>query len=298
VAIAVSAVSVAYWIDNIRTGRQLGGLVLNQRLLAKLLTTSYNPNVACKGVPPPDNCDPGVKHNPYNIFFDPEFKALDPAIHRGVPTKPPYTGQINVVPTVQFGPSDMTWTVTRWIGADPEASSFLAGTFDPYGMHVNTYYLGLKYPVNTFRAQDPTLWWSNEYQPVSPLAKVVAYQAVSQDSGANVPVVNPDGTISYAKDPPEPVGDPGADRDRRPRRRGPGSLPDRGDPQRRGAQRAANQRCHGSGAEAHEQRRQRHAAGEPRQQGSQGLPADHDDLRDGAHQRALPRQGGGHRPLP
>jgi hypothetical protein len=73
-------------------------------------------------------------------------------------------------------------------------------------MHVNTYYLGLKYPVNTFRAQDPTVWWSNEYQPVSPLAKAVAYQAVSQDSGANVPVVNPDGTISCAKDPPEPVG--------------------------------------------------------------------------------------------
>jgi hypothetical protein len=204
--IAVSAVSVAYWIDDTSTGQQLGGLELNQRLMAKLLTTSYNPQVACKGVPPPANCDPGVEHNPYNIFFDPEFKALNPAIAKAVPTKPPYTGQPNIVPTVQFGPSDMTWTVTRWIGADPDASSFLAGTFDPYGMHVNTYYLGLKYPANTFRAQDPTLLWSNEYQLVSPLAKAVGYQAVSQDSGANVPVVQPDGTIVYTKDPPEPVG--------------------------------------------------------------------------------------------
>jgi ABC-type phosphate transport system substrate-binding protein len=204
--IAVSAVSVAYWIDNTRTGRQLGGLELNQRLMAKLLTTSYNPDVACKGAPPPPNCDPGVEHNPFNIFFDPEFRALDPAIHRGVRTKPPYTGQINVVPTVQFGPSDMTWTMTRWIGADPDASSFLAGSFDPYGMHVNTFYLGLKYPTNTFRAQDPTLWWFNEYQPVFPLAKAVAYQAANQDSGANVASVNPDGTITYTKDPPEPVG--------------------------------------------------------------------------------------------
>src|SRR5215467_10768823 len=85
---AVTAVSVAYWIDNIRTGQQLGGLELNQRLMAKLLTTSYNPNVACKGIPPPGNCDPGVEHNPFNIFFDPEFRTLNPAIHRGVRTKP------------------------------------------------------------------------------------------------------------------------------------------------------------------------------------------------------------------
>src|SRR5215467_2587610 len=205
--IAVTAVSVAYWIDDTSTGQQLGGLQLNQRLMAKLLTTSYNPDLACKGVPPPDNCDPGVEHNPFNIFFDPEFRALDPAIHRGVRTKPVYTGQINVVPTVQFGPSDMTWTMTRWIGAAPDASSFLTGTFDPYGMHVNTYYLGLKYPTSTFRAQDPTLWWFNEYQPVSPLSKAVAYQAANQDSGANVASVNPNGTITYTKDPPEPVGD-------------------------------------------------------------------------------------------
>jgi hypothetical protein len=153
--IAVSAVSVAYWLDNTSTGEQLGGLKLNQRLLAKLLTTSYDPNVACKGVPPPDNCDPGVEHNPFNLFYDPEFKALDPAIAQGVPTKPVFTGQASVVPTVVTGPSDMTWTMTRWISADAGASSFLAGTFDPYGMHVNTYYLGLKYPQNTFQVQDP-----------------------------------------------------------------------------------------------------------------------------------------------
>ena len=204
--IAVSAVSVAYWIDDTSTGQQLGGLELNQRLLAKLLTTSYNPNVACQGVPPPDNCDPGVERNAFNIFFDPEFKALNPAIAKAVPSKPPYTGQASVVPTVLSDPSDMTSTVTRWIGADSGASSFLAGTFDPYGMHVNTYYLGLKYPVNTFQVQDPALWWSNEYQPVFGLSKAVNYQAVDQDSGANVPFTNPNGSITYTKDPPQPVG--------------------------------------------------------------------------------------------
>src|SRR5215469_11806001 len=205
--IAVSAVSVAYWIDDSSTGQQLGGLKLNQRLMAKLLTTSYNPNVACKGVPPPDNCDPGVEHNAFNIFFDPEFKTLNPAIAQAVPTKPLFTGQTNIVPTVLSDPSDMTWTMTRWIGADPDAASFLTGTFDPYGMHVNTSYLGLKYPVSAFQVQDPSQWWSNEYQPVFGLAKAVNYQAVSQDSGANVPFTNPNGTTIYTKDPPEPVGD-------------------------------------------------------------------------------------------
>jgi len=96
--------------------------------------------------------------------------------------------------------------VTRWIGGDSGASSFLAGTFDPYGMHVNTYYLGQKLPVNAFPTSDPTLLWANEYAPQFGLNKVVGYQAVSQDSGSNVPVTNPDGSITYTKDPAEPVG--------------------------------------------------------------------------------------------
>jgi hypothetical protein len=204
--IAVSAASLAYWIDNTSTGQPVTGLELNQRLMAKLLTVSYNPGVACQGVPPPANCDPGVEDNAFNIFYDPEFTALNPAIAAAVPTQPLYSGQANVVPTVLADPSDMTWTVTRWIGADPSASSFLAGTFDPYGTHVNTYYLGVKYPVNTFGVSDPALWWSNEYQPVFGLARAVAYQAVSEDSGSNIPTVNPNGSITYAKDPPEPVG--------------------------------------------------------------------------------------------
>ena len=204
--IAVSAVSVAYWIDDTTTGQPVTGLKLNQRLLAKLLTTSYNPSVACQGVPPPPDCDPGVEHNPFNIFFDPEFQALNPDIAKAVPTSPLFTGQPDVVPTVLSGPSDMTWTVTRWIGGDSEASSFLAGTFDPYGMHVNTYYLGQKFPVNSYPTSDPTLLWANEYAPQFGLNRVVSFQAVSQDSGSNIPVTNPNGTLSYSKDPPEPVG--------------------------------------------------------------------------------------------
>src|SRR5262249_38966977 len=115
-------------------------------------------------------------------------------------------GQANVVPTVMSGPSDMSWTVTRWIGASSSASSFLAGTFDPYGMHVNTYYLGLKYPANTFQVQDPTLLWSNEYQPVFGLHRGADSRAVSRDGGATVPPPTPNGSPPSPKAPPQPVG--------------------------------------------------------------------------------------------
>jgi ABC-type phosphate transport system substrate-binding protein len=202
--IAVSAVSIAYWIDDTSTGEQLGGLELNQRLMAKLLTTSYNPAVAC-GIPPASGCDTGVYNNPFSFFNDPEFQALNPAIAAAL--QPLSSAQQNIAPAVLSGPSDMTWTVTRWIGADPDASSFLAGTFDPYAMHVNTYYLGLKYPTNTFQPQDPSQLWSNEYQPVFGLAKAVGYQAVNEPSGSNIPAVAP--ATGFTKDPPEPVGNRG-----------------------------------------------------------------------------------------
>src|SRR5262249_58236944 len=40
--VAVSAVSVAYWIDDPTSGLPVTGIKLDQRLLLKLLTQSYN----------------------------------------------------------------------------------------------------------------------------------------------------------------------------------------------------------------------------------------------------------------
>jgi hypothetical protein len=204
--IAVSAISIDYWIDdNILgqpgSGQPLSGLKLNQRLLAKLLTTSYNPAIAC---PPGQttNCDPGVSGNPFDVVLDPEFKALNPSISSNVTTG---FANLNIAPTVVSGPSDMTWTVTRWIGADPTATAFLAGTADQYKTHVNTYYTGLKYPVDTFTPQDPNTVWSQEYSPVFPLSQAVTYQALNENSGSIIPVPPPQ--TGYSKDPPEPVGD-------------------------------------------------------------------------------------------
>src|SRR5579859_6759866 len=200
--IAVSAASIDYWIDDNLPGQgqPLSGLKLDPRLVAKLLTTSYNPGIQCT-VPGQANCDAGVDNNPFDILKDPEFNSLDP----NFVTNTDYTtDQDYLTPTVPFGASDLTWTVTRWIAANTDAASFMAGTFDPWGMHVNTYYLKTQYPTNQFQTSDPNYPWQQEYSPVSPLSQAVTYQALNQDAGGIVQAPPPQG--GYTKDPPEPVG--------------------------------------------------------------------------------------------
>jgi len=201
--IAISGASIAYWIDDNTTGQPLTGLKLNQRLMAKLLTTSYNPDIACTS-PSDKNCDPGVDHNPFSIFKDKEFKSLNPDIVKNIQF---FTSQPYVVPSVPYGLSDLTWTATNWIAQNKDASSFLNGNYDPWGMHVNTYYSGVQYPTDEFAPQDPTAPWADEFLPASPLSQVVTYQALSEDAGSYTQTQQPGGGIVLGKDPPEPVGD-------------------------------------------------------------------------------------------
>ncbi len=79
--LSISAVSVAYWIDNPKTGQPYTDLKLDPRLVAKLLTLSYNfDNEGCgQGKPPRGiGCDNAVDGNPISLFTDPEFKRLNP----------------------------------------------------------------------------------------------------------------------------------------------------------------------------------------------------------------------------
>jgi hypothetical protein len=201
--IAISATSIAYWIDDNLPGQgqPLSGLRLNQRLLAKLLTTSYNPDIGCT-LPGQTNCDAGVDNNPFDFLADSEFTSLNPDIAKNIDYK---TAPTFITPTVPYGASDITWTVTRWIAANQDAASFLKGTFDPYGSHVNTYYLNTtNYPVDQFQGQDPNFPWQEEFSPVLPLAQAVTYQALSQDAGSVIPVAPP--RTGFSKDPPESVG--------------------------------------------------------------------------------------------
>jgi hypothetical protein len=181
--IAISAVAIAYWVDNPVTGQPVRSLKLDPRLVAKLLTLSYNfENEGCGHGSPHKviGCDGAVDGNPFSLFDDPEFKHLNPTV-----LAPSGNGAAFQVPTVESGHSDMTWEVTRWMTANPATSGFLQGQFDPWGMHVNTDYVGLKYPLDSFTGQDSYPVISHKYSPVFPLSLVAGYQAQNWDPGTD-----------------------------------------------------------------------------------------------------------------
>jgi hypothetical protein len=179
--IAISAASIAYWFDNPTTGLAQGGVKLDQLLMLKLLTQSYGfLGDACqRGVPPPPlGCDNGVDGDPGTLFTDPEFTALDPNIVQ------PTDGSI-LMPTVLLGQSDMTWTVTSWIDANTAAKDFLAGQYDQWAEHLNTAYLGLTYPNNSFVGQDNYIIIQHEFFPVFPLSALSTDQVEDWPPGDN-----------------------------------------------------------------------------------------------------------------
>jgi hypothetical protein len=178
--VAVSAATVDYWVDNGNTGQPLTNIKMDPRLVAKLLTTSYAyTNDACPAAAGgPFGCDKGVDGNPENLYADPEFQQLNPGDAQVAAQPSGYE-----IPLVVSGDSDMTWVTTSWIAANSDASSFLAGQFDQWGTHVNTYYLGLKYPTDAFLPMDPYFPVSQQYSPVYPLSLVGSDQALNQPPG-------------------------------------------------------------------------------------------------------------------
>jgi hypothetical protein len=200
--VAVAATSVGYWVDNANTGQPFTNIKLDARLLTKMLTTSYSftddscPNGGGGGF----GCDNGVDNNPQNLYADPEFQKLNPSVGQNASQPSGFE-----IPMVLSGNSDMTWETTSWIASDPAASSFLAGQFDPWGMHVNTYYLGLKYPINGFLPMDPYFPVSTQYAPVYPLSTLASDMALNQQPGTQD--VKDTVTGNYDSLPPQVTGD-------------------------------------------------------------------------------------------
>jgi hypothetical protein len=128
-------------------GQPLPSINLNQRLVAKLLTYSYqqgNPaRIGTNGVdrePGPDSYT-WLTKNPAWLGSDPEFLALNPTL------KDLGTGNVllAVSPAIGFvqGPLDSSDAIARlwkWIVSDQDARDFLAGKADPYGMTVDPWY--------------------------------------------------------------------------------------------------------------------------------------------------------------
>jgi hypothetical protein len=184
--VGITAASVAYWVDDAKTGEPYTNLRLTPLLLAKLLTQSYTWGYACTPAelqnPPttPPGCDRGVLHDPSDVYADPEFRQLNPGLHLDE-NQAVTLG----IPTVQQGESDMTWEVTRWIAADKTSTSFLAGNVDNWGEHVNSSYLGVQFPETQFVGQDSSGPVAFTYQPVAPPSLVGRYMADNVPSGNN-----------------------------------------------------------------------------------------------------------------
>ncbi len=140
--VARSAVVFAYNIDYDllsdadpdvfqKNGTRVRNLVLNQRLVAKLLTQSY----------PADNPGFGVgdsvlEENPTSMITDPEFVDLNPDFERWNTSYP--QGLM-----VGIGSADAYRDVWRWVRSSPAALAFLNGSPDDWGMRINPEYVPL-----------------------------------------------------------------------------------------------------------------------------------------------------------
>jgi hypothetical protein len=201
--VAISAVSVAFWVDSQVSYQPLLSLKLDPTLVLKLLTQSYSfDNSACvngRSISR-STCNPAVDSDPETILNDPEFAYLNPKAAKQ--TGQTLTAAVGgaIVPTVLSGESDMTWTLTSWIAANKAAYAFAHGAFDHWGDHINTNYLNMQLPTNSLIASDPYLLYAHLYSPVFPLSLVAEYQSLNwypgteetKDAQGNYETVQPE----------------------------------------------------------------------------------------------------------
>jgi ABC-type phosphate transport system substrate-binding protein len=145
--VAQSAIVIAYNIEyDVRgqssliglNGRPVTSLVLNQRLLAKLLTQSYK-----QDVPGGANPNSVPSSNPAHIGLDEEFLELNPDFLEFQDN----AGPAGILQPI--GNADVFRQLWQWIIADDDAAAFLDGTADDWGMVVNNYYRNLDIPDDT-----------------------------------------------------------------------------------------------------------------------------------------------------
>ena len=179
--IATSGVVVAFSVDRqIAFGREdfaLNGtratlMNLNARLLAKLLTQSYDMGAAPNGgrttgfnspfrsgsfrpTYTPARSFPAA--NPRTLYDDPEFRRLNPDFVRWLEQSAGLSPVNMADILVSANDTDAYQTLWRWILSDPAARGFLDGTPDGDGMLVNPYYKGqIDQGTSSFPLLDPT----------------------------------------------------------------------------------------------------------------------------------------------
>ena len=161
-----SALTIAYNINysikgsyplDYKDGQPVTELVLNPRLVAKLLTQSYQEDVAG------GESLSYLSTNPISLRHDPEFLELNPEFEQFVDFAGP-TGLM-----VPIGNEDVFAQLWKWIKADADAKAFLDGDPDEWGMVVNQYYGDLDInndaTINSFPKADMSTFQQYEYVP-------------------------------------------------------------------------------------------------------------------------------------
>jgi hypothetical protein len=180
---ALSGFAVAFSVDD-ANGKQAQDLTLSPRLLAKLLTQSYNPIVvpasAREGRRPYDGTQkisdeatantyyaahPSVLNNPQSLFTDPEFASLNPGFALRAGTDPIAGHLRNTINASIFTvESDIMIDLIRYITSDPTARRWLDGQPDQNGMRVNPAWLGLA-PTQIYTLLDTWVRPANPRMP-------------------------------------------------------------------------------------------------------------------------------------
>ncbi|MFF7211615.1 hypothetical protein ACFZAU_13930 [Streptomyces sp. NPDC008238] len=192
-------------------GLRLESLNLTPRLVAKLLTESYQDGNS--------RFAESTAKNPYNLGHDPEFIKYNPK-YKDLD----FLGALGdaLVPQPL---SDATAQLWSWIDSDPAAREFLDGTPDNKGSHgdpgfsgmtVNPNYKDLDLPVDNFPKSDPYCQQFEDHpdQPLCildkhPYATDLRNAARSAARGDTLARGNWDPTSqppAYKKDPPQPAG--------------------------------------------------------------------------------------------
>jgi hypothetical protein len=154
---AVSGVSVSFFIERAYANnvapeiRQFNGtrveeMRLTPRLVAKLLTQSYELSTVTIGGGPPH-----LIHATRSMLDDPDFQAVNkftnadgtPDLSRDLSHLTNQRESFAKI-FVTADNSDAVRLVWEWILADPDARAFLAGQPDPFGMTINPFFKGIQ----------------------------------------------------------------------------------------------------------------------------------------------------------
>ncbi|WP_327308047.1 hypothetical protein OG730_35270 [Streptomyces sp. NBC_01298] len=221
--VALSGITIGFFIESqagfqapdevrARNGIRLGSLRLTPRLVAKLLTESYqdgNSRFAASTAKNPVN----LGHDPEFMHHNPDYAGLD------------FGGKLGdaLVPQPL---ADTTRQLWEWVSRDPAAREFLDGTPDNTGAHgdasyagmaVNPNYRGISLPVDTFPKSDPYCQPFPEEHPEFPLciqdkhpyATDMHAAARAASRGDTLARTSWDATATpptYKKDPPQLAG--------------------------------------------------------------------------------------------